>query len=194
MRNAETQGRRAGVPARELLHMALERALRPKVSRPDIPIVPYLSMLMKSIGSGIRQAKARAIAHGRTVPFDHVAEQVPSTKSIVDPFQTLVRLDEQAFYERILGQVVEGDPKLSELVDGIGLGEHGRALQSRPDVSKEELATLRHRLKRKVSAIVAGHGLNGSLSRAAYSSGRGPRVIGISPSSAQKVTLQGVTC
>lgn len=155
MKNAQSEARRSGVDARELLHQAIARAMRPAVSRPDIPVVPYLTMLMKSIGSGILQARAKARERGSTIPFDCVAEQVPDTRSIVDPFATLVRRDERAFYERILGQVVEGDPQLEALVDGIDFGQRGRVLQIELGLSEGQLATLRRRLKRKVQVAFA---------------------------------------
>jgi len=59
-RNASTIAHECGLDSRELLHMAIDRAMRPNTSRPNMSLEPYLTMLMRSIGSGIAEARRRA--------------------------------------------------------------------------------------------------------------------------------------
>lgn len=82
---AQKLAAKCGVDPVELLHMAICRAAKPDASRPDIDVTPYLCMLMRSIGSGIAKARHRAAERGGLVPLDYVHEQVPSTRSILDP-------------------------------------------------------------------------------------------------------------
>lgn len=138
----------------ELLHRAIDRALRPKASRPNIRLVPYLTMLMRSIASSIHRARARASERGRTLPLNCVAEQVPSTRGIVDPATTIIPRDERAYYERLLGQVTGGDPMLEQLVDQIGFGHRGDMIVQQMGIDPLQLATLRRRLKRRAYAVV----------------------------------------
>lgn len=153
----------------DLLNLAVERALRPKTSRPNMKLVPYLTMLMWSIASSIHRARARAAAHGVTIPFDFVDEQVPDTRSIVDPVQTIIRRDEQAYYELLLGSVAGGDPLLGQLVDEIGLGQRGSVIEGRLGISTLELASLRRRLKRRAQAIALREGFTGVDKRRIHS-------------------------
>lgn len=155
MRNAQREARGTDLSPRELLHQALGRAMRPRVSRPDMPPVAYLTMLMKGIGGDIRRAKALARERSRTHPWLFVYAQVPDRRSIFDPYQTLVRDAERANYERLLGLLSEGDPMLERLIDGIDFGDRGEELAKQLGVSKSELATLRRRLKRRGQALVA---------------------------------------
>ena len=149
-----------GLSARELLHCAIDRALKPSTNRPrDVLPSAYLTMIMWSIASDVRLAKARAKLRGSTTPFDLVDEQVPDTRSIVDPVRTIIWRDEQAFFERLLGQVAGGDNVLETLIDEIVFGHRGESLEKRLGVSTVELATLRRRLKRRAQAIAAREGL-----------------------------------
>lgn len=154
MRNASDIARSLDMIPEELLHLAIERALRPKTSRPNIKLIPFLTMLMRSIASSIQRARARARARGNTIPLDYVAKQVPDTRTIVDPAQTLDRRDERAFYECLLGQVTGDDLLLERLVDQIGFGHRGEAIQRNLDIGIRNLASLRRRLKRRARAIV----------------------------------------
>lgn len=152
MRNASDIARSLDMIPEELLHLAIERALRPKTSRPNIKLIPFLTMLMRSITSAIHRGRARE--RGNTKPLDYVAEQMPDTRTIVDPAQTLDRRDERTFYERLLGQVTGGDPMLERLVDQIDFGHRGEAIQRDLGIGTRDLASLRRRLKRRARAIV----------------------------------------
>ena len=154
MRNAGEMARPLDMIPQELLHLAIERAVRPNTSRPNIKLVPYLTMLMRSIASSIHRARARARERGVSMPFDYVAEQVPASRSIVDPARTIIGRDDRAFYERILGQVIGGDPLLERLVDQIGFGHRGEVIERQLGIDTGELATLRRRLKRRAYAVV----------------------------------------
>lgn len=154
MRNAVKECRGTDLGARELLHRALDRALRPRISRPDVPTVSYLTMLMKSIGSGIRQAQAAAERKGKTVPFDYVDEQVPDTRCLLDPHATIVRRDERLFYASVLDQVAGGNTALEALIDQIGFGHRGDRIETELSIDSRSLATLRRRLKRRAQAMM----------------------------------------
>lgn len=67
--NARLLAAKCGLDPSELLHMAICRVASPRASRPDIDLVPYLTMLMRSIGSGIAKARRRAAERGVIVPF-----------------------------------------------------------------------------------------------------------------------------
>lgn len=82
-----------------------------------------------------------------------MTEQVPDTRSIVDPAQTLDRRDERAFFECLLGQVTGGDPLFERLVDQIGFRHRGEAIQRKLGLGTRDLASLRRRLKRRARAI-----------------------------------------
>lgn len=159
MRNAAAFAGALDMIPEELLHLAIERALRPSTSRPNIKLIPYITMLMRSIASSIHRARARARERGHTIPLDYVAEQVPDTRTIVDPAQTLDRRDERAFYERLLGQVTGSDPMLERLVDQIDFGHRGEEIQRSLGIGTRDLASLRRRLKRRARAIVQEAGL-----------------------------------
>lgn len=169
MTNAGPLAASVRLDPRELLHLAIDRALRSNASRPNMRLVPYLTMLMWSITSSIHRARKAASERGSVTPFDFVDEQVPDRRSIVDPFKTLVRRDEQAFFERLLGDVVGDDRDLDALVDGIGFGQCGKKLEEALGVGTVELATLRRRLKRRAQAIAVREGLM-RLSEASVSS------------------------
>lgn len=154
IQNASRLAAPLGLDPYELLHRAIDRALRPNTSRPNIRLVPYLTMLMRSIASSMHRARARASERARTLPLDYVAEQVPSTDGIVDPARTIFRRDERAFYERLLGQVTGGDPLLEQLVDQIGFGHRGDMIVQQMGIDQHQMATLRRRLKRRVYAVV----------------------------------------
>lgn len=113
----------------ELLHPVIERAVRPSTSRPNIKLIPFLTMLMPSVASSIHRARARPRERGTTMPLDYVAEQVPDTRTIVDPVQTLDRRDYRLLYDRLLGQVTGGDSLLEPLVDQVGFRHRGEAIQ-----------------------------------------------------------------
>ena len=139
----------------ELLHMAICRAAQPKASRPDIPMVPYLTMLMRSIASDIAKARRRAAEHGITIPFDHVHKQVPSIGSIQDPVRTIQRSIEQAYFASLLEELHEGNPMMADLIDAVGKNERGKRIQQELDVGEVELASLRRKLKRRACHMVA---------------------------------------
>lgn len=139
----------------DLLALAVERALRHRTSRPDIELVPYLTMLMWSIASSLHCAKARAAANFTLTPVALVHAQIPDHRSIVDPFETIGRRDEQARYELILGSITSGDATLERLVDLIGFGLRGEELRTSLGLSELQLAALRRRLKRRAKAAAA---------------------------------------
>ncbi len=153
--NAEKLAVSCGLQPVELLHMAICRAARPKASRPDIAMVPYLSMLMRSIASGIAKSRRRAAEHGVTIPFDHLHEQVPSSGSILDPVRTIQRATEQDYFAGLLEELHNGDPMLTNLIDAVGKNQRGKRIQQELGVSKVELASLRRRLKQRACNIVA---------------------------------------
>lgn len=154
MRNAAAFADALDMIPEELLHLAIERAVRPNTSRPNIKLIPFLTMLMRSIASSIHRARARARERGNTIPLDYVAEQVPDTRTIVDPAQTLDRRDDRALYERLLGQVTGGDPMLERLVDQIGFGHRGEVIARELEIEIGELASLRRKLKRRAKAVL----------------------------------------
>lgn len=139
----------------DLLGRAVERALEPHTSRPDIELVPYLTMLMWSIASSLHRAKARAAGNIAMTPAALVDAQIPDHRSIVDPFQTIIRRDERAHYERILGWITGNDALLERLVDLIGFGLRGEKLRAALGLSELQLAALRRRLKRRAKAAAA---------------------------------------
>lgn len=143
----------------ELLHMAICRAARPGASRPDIDILPFLIMLMRSIVSGIAKARRRAAERGVSVPFDLVHEQVPSGGSIRDPFRMIERAREQDYFAGLLEELHCGDPKLANLIDAIGMNLRGHGIQRELGLGLTELASLRRRLKRKATQIMVREGL-----------------------------------
>jgi len=157
--NAQTIAAGVGLEPIELLHMAICRAAKPKASRPDMSLVPYLTMLMRSIASGIAKARRRAAEHGTILPYDYVHEQVPSTGSIQDPVRTIHRAADQTYFADLLEELHHGDPMLEGLVDAIGMNWRGNRIQQELGVGTIGLATLRRRLKRKASHIVAREGL-----------------------------------
>ena len=157
--NAEKLAAACGLDPVELLHMAICRAAKPKASRPDIPLVPYLTMLMRSIASGIAKARRRAAEHGVTIPLDYVHEQVPSTGTIQDPVRTIQRAMEQDYFAGLLQELNGGDPLMADLIDAIGKDYRGKRIQRELGVGTVELASLRRKLKRKACHIVAREGL-----------------------------------
>ena len=157
--NAERLAASCRVQPLELLHMAICRAAQPKARRPDIAMVPYLTMLMHSIASGIAKARRRAAEHGVTVPYDHVHEQVPSTGSIQDPVRTIQRLMEQDYFAGLLEELHGGDPTTADLIDAIGKNQRGNCVQHELGVGTVELPTLRRKLKQRAHHIVAREGL-----------------------------------
>ena len=161
LRNAAGLAASCRIEPVELLNMAICRAAAPKASRPDIEIVPYLTMLMRSVVSGIAKARRRASEHGVTIPFDYVHEQVPSTGSIQDPVRTIERAHQQMYFAGLLEDLHDGDPLLSKLIDAIGEGYRGSRIQRELGVGVVELATLRRKLKRKASYIMLREGLSG---------------------------------
>lgn len=159
LRNAAGLAASCRIEPVELLNMAICRAAGPKASRPDIEIIPFLTMLMRSIVSGIAKRRRLASEHGVTIPFDHVHEQVPSTGSIQDPVRTIERARDQMYFAGLLEELHDGDPLLSRLIDAIGKGYRGSRIQRELVVGVVELATLRRKLKRKATYIVLREGL-----------------------------------
>lgn len=160
--NANSLAAGCGLQPVELLHMAICRAAKPQASRPDIAMVPYLTMLMRSIASGIAKARRRAAEHGVTTPFDHVHEQVPSSGSIVDPVRTIQRAEDRSYFAGLLSELHDDDPVLADLIDAIGMNQRGRRIRQELGVSEVELASLRRKLKRKACQLVQREGLFGS--------------------------------
>ncbi|HEX8402669.1 MAG TPA: hypothetical protein VF628_13315 [Allosphingosinicella sp.] len=160
--NAKGLAAGCGLQAFELLHMAICRAAKPKASRPDIDMVPYLTMLMRSIATGIAKARRRAAEHGVSIPFDHVHEQVRSTGSIEDPVRTIQRAHERCYFAGLLNELHDDDPVLADLIDAIGKNQRGRRIRQELGVGEVELASLRRKLKRKAAHIVQREGLFGS--------------------------------
>lgn len=143
-----------GMAANELLHEAIFRLLAPKASRPDLAIEALLLMKMRSIASSMWRAKRRARESGEgLVPWDFVREQVPSTASYADPHRTLITRADRERFERILGSLADGDPKVAQLIDGVGFGLCGKKLCRLMGVSPPELATIRRRLKRRIQSV-----------------------------------------
>lgn len=157
--HAERLAAKCGIEPAELLHMAICRAVRPRASRPDIAIVPYLVMLMRSIGSGIAKARRRAAERGVSVPFDLVHEQVPSAGSIRDPFRMIEREREQDYFAGLLDELQGGDPILGDLIDAIGMNLRGERLRRELGLSVTALASSRRRLKRRAFQIMLREGL-----------------------------------
>lgn len=118
--HADRLAAKCGIEATELLHMAICRAASPRASRPDINILPYLVMLMRSIVSGIAKARRRAAERGVTSPFDRVHEQVPSAGSIRDPVRMIEREREQVYFAGLLEELSFGDTKLAALATPSG--------------------------------------------------------------------------
>ena len=152
--NAESLAAGCGIQPVELLHMAICRAAKPQASRPDIEMVPYLTMLMRSITSGIAKARRRAAEHGITISFDYVHEQVPSTGSIEDPVRTIQREHDRRYFAGLLSELHDDDPVLADLIDAIGKNQRGRRIRQELGVSKVELASLRRKLKRRACQLV----------------------------------------
>ena len=159
LRNAAGLAASCRIEPIELLNMAICRAAAPKASRPDIEIVPYLTMLMRSVVSGIAKSRRRASEHGITIPFDYVHEQVPSTGSIQDPVRTIERAHDRKYFAGLLEELHDGDLLLSKLIDAIGKEYRGSRIQRELRIGVVELATLRRKLKRKASVIVLREGL-----------------------------------
>lgn len=159
MANATRLAAKCQLEPRELLHMAIFRASKPKASRPDIALAPYLTMLMRSIASGINLARKRAADCGVVTAPPYVAEQLPTVCSISDPHQEILRADEQGYFAGLIAELQGGDPIMEKLVDCIGKGERGRKIEQALSVGTGELATLRKNLKRRAQAIAKREGL-----------------------------------
>lgn len=159
LRNADLVAAKCGLGPVELLHAAIDRALRPGTSRPNIPIVAYLTMIMRSIASGIAKAQRRARERGVIIPLDLVHEQVHSFRSILDPVQTIERARERAYYAALLHELGGGDPLMAKLVDAIGENMRGKSIQRELGLDPTGLASLRRKLKRKACEIASREGL-----------------------------------
>ena len=159
LQQAQQLAGRFGVDPVELLHMAICRAAKPEASRPDIDLLPYLTMLMRSIGSGIAKARRRAAERGSVVPLDYVHEQVPSLRSIMDPVSTIERAREQRHFAELIEELHGGDPVLAKLVDAIGMNLRGGRIQKELGLGLTELASIRRRLKRRAVHLMAREGL-----------------------------------
>ncbi|WP_188644039.1 hypothetical protein [Tsuneonella deserti] len=150
---------KCGIDAAELLHIAICRAAKPGAARPDIDLVPYLTMLMRSIVSGIAKARRRAAEYGVAVPLQYVSEQVPSCRSILDPVREIQRDQERNYFESLLGELHGGDPLMVKLVDAIGMNMRGTRIEKELELDTTELASLRRRLKRNAFKLAAREGL-----------------------------------
>lgn len=142
----------------ELLHMAIDRALRPGTSRPEVNCTAYLVMLMRSITSGIARAKRIANDRGVVVPYD-VDEQVRSAPCILDPHGELERERQRSYYEDLIEEVHGGDPQIEALLDAIGRNERGKTIQVQLGVTTRQLASLRRTAKRRTQRIAQREGL-----------------------------------
>ena len=151
--NAQRLGAKCKVDPRELLHMAIVRASKPNASRPDIDLVPYLTMVMRSIASGINPARTRASERGVDTPLPYVAEQMPTVRSIRDPYREILRAQERDRFALLIEELHNDDPLLQRLIDCIGKGERGRTITKELGLGCVELASLRRNLKRRAQRI-----------------------------------------
>lgn len=158
-RNASTIAYKCGLDPRELLHMAIDRALRSGTSRPNVPLEPYLTMLMRSIGSGIAEARRRADERASSSQVKRVHEQLPQAGSILDPVRTIERQREQEYFQCLIDELAGDDQKLIGLIDGIGMGERGLKLARTIKINQRELATLLRKLKRRATNVAHREGL-----------------------------------
>lgn len=116
-------------------------------------------MIMRSLVSGMAKARRRAAERGRLVPLDCVQDQVPSTRSILDPLSTIERTRQQRYFAALIEELHGEDAILAGLVDAIGKNMRGRKLQTELGLRPTELATLRRRLKRRAAHLLAREGL-----------------------------------
>lgn len=133
--------------------MAIDRALRPGTSRPDVDPIAYLTMLMRSIASGVAKAKRLSRDGGVATPMANVTELVEATPAILDPYRELERDRERRYFAELLEELHGGNPQLEALIDAIGMRKRGTRIQRELRLSTTQLASLRRKLKRKAQRI-----------------------------------------
>jgi len=114
---------------------------------------------MRSIGSGIAEARRRADERASASQVERVHEQLPRAGSILDPARTIERQREHEYFQGLIDELAGGDQKMIGLIDGIGKGERGLKLARTNKIDQRELATLLRKLKRRATNVAHREGL-----------------------------------
>jgi|GEM_PF-5827675 len=146
-------GRRYRVDSDDLLQGAIARSLGRRTRRPDLPVELYLAQVMRSVGSSVARARARALE--REDDFRHLVVAQSAGSRVGLGADELLRLDaEQSYFSALLDELADGDELLAKLIDGIDLGLRGAGLADYLNIDQASLASRRRTLKRRAQVIL----------------------------------------
>ncbi|MCJ2189046.1 hypothetical protein [Novosphingobium beihaiensis] len=146
LRKARYHAWTAQVDPDDLLQEALARAMTTRSCPAHVQVDHYVVGIMRSIASTIVAKRERgrdAFERGRFVEIDCCEECAPSP---VEELETFQRAQTCA---GTLAAIADGRPDVGKVIDGIGHGLRGQALEEFAGIDREDLANVRRLIKRR---------------------------------------------
>lgn len=134
----------------DLLQDALVRAVTTRSCPAHVQVERYLRGIMRSLASGIVAKRERGREGSELA---RAAEEERLSNSILSPDEELDRRKRARVCQDALARISEGHHLAEMVIDGIGQGLRGKALEEFADTDTHELANIRRLIKRRAVTV-----------------------------------------
>lgn len=140
----------AQTDADDLLQDALLRAVTTRSCPAHVQVDRYVRGIIRSIASAIivKRERNRDLAE-----LARAAEEERLANSVLSPDEELDRRERAEVYQDALARICEGNLLAEMVLDGIGQGLRGKALEEFAEADTLELANVRRLIKRRAATV-----------------------------------------
>ena len=134
----------------DLLQDALLKAVTTRSCPAHVQVDRYVRGIIRSIASGIVAKRER---NRNVAELARAAEEERLSNSVLSPDEELDRRERAGVCEEALARIGEGHRLAVMVIDGIGQGLRGKALEEFADADTLALANVRRLIKRRAATV-----------------------------------------